>query len=47
MAVLRVLVDESLPRSVGPPLEALGIDVVDHVIIGDGVYVSMKEKGLL
>lgn len=25
----------------------LGISVVDHLIIGDGVYVSLKEKGLL
>lgn len=27
--------------------EILGISVVDHLIIGDGVYVSLKEKGLL
>ncbi|MGB4337747.1 MAG: DNA repair protein RadC [Bacillota bacterium] len=25
----------------------IGIDVVDHIIIGDNVYVSLKEKGLL
>lgn len=25
----------------------LGIDVLDHVIIGDGRYVSLKEKGLI
>jgi len=25
----------------------LGISVVDHLIIGDGVYISLKEKGLL
>ena len=22
----------------------MGIDVLDHVIIGDGIYVSMREK---
>lgn len=25
----------------------LGIDLLDHIIIGDGRYISMKEKGLL
>lgn len=25
----------------------LGIELVDHLIIGDGVYVSLKEKGIL
>lgn len=25
----------------------LGIDVLDHIIIGDGVYFSMKEKGII
>jgi DNA repair protein RadC len=24
----------------------LGIDLLDHVIVGDGRYVSLKEKGL-
>lgn len=27
--------------------EMMGISVVDHIIVGDGVYVSMKERGLL
>lgn len=27
--------------------ELVGIPVLDHIIIGDGVYVSMKESGLL
>jgi DNA repair protein RadC len=26
--------------------EILGIDVLDHVVIGEGRYVSMKERGL-
>lgn len=25
----------------------LGIDLLDHVVIGDGTYVSLKEKGIL
>jgi DNA repair protein RadC len=25
----------------------LGIEVLDHLIIGDGVFVSLKERGLL
>ncbi|HML26624.1 MAG TPA: JAB domain-containing protein, partial [Methanomethylovorans sp.] len=25
----------------------LGIDVLDHVIIGDGRYVSLKDEGLV
>ena len=25
----------------------LGINVFDHVVIGDGTYISMKEKGLM
>ncbi|RXT14719.1 DNA repair protein RadC [Ammoniphilus sp. CFH 90114] len=27
--------------------EIMGIDVLDHVIIGDGRYISLKEKGLI
>ncbi|MGL6145019.1 MAG: RadC family protein, partial [Macrococcoides caseolyticum] len=27
--------------------EIFGIDVLDHIIIGDGYYVSIKEKGIL
>ncbi|HHU93100.1 MAG TPA: DNA repair protein RadC [Halanaerobiaceae bacterium] len=27
--------------------EVMGIDVLDHVIIGDGIYVSMRERGLI
>ncbi|HHW91669.1 MAG TPA: DNA repair protein RadC [Firmicutes bacterium] len=25
----------------------LGIDILDHLIIGDGIYVSMREKGII
>jgi|Deesub1362A_J573_1020465.scaffolds.fasta_scaffold01550_9 DNA repair protein RadC len=27
--------------------EILGIEILDHIIIGDGIYVSLKEKNLL
>ncbi len=27
--------------------EILGIEVLDHVVVGDGVFVSLKEKGLI
>lgn len=27
--------------------ELLGIDVLDHIIIGDGLFVSLKEQGLM
>ncbi|MFI5359853.1 MAG: DNA repair protein RadC [Halanaerobiales bacterium] len=27
--------------------EILGIDVLDHVIIGDGIYYSMREEGMI
>ncbi len=38
-----IIVTERL-KSAG---EVIGINVLDHVIIGDGRYVSLKEKGLL
>lgn len=25
----------------------LGIDLIDHIIIGDGIYISLKEKGIV
>lgn len=25
----------------------VGIELIDHIIIGDGIYISMKEKGIL
>ena len=27
--------------------DIVGIKVLDHVIIGDGTYVSLKEKGIM
>lgn len=38
--------DVSLTKQLVQSGELLGIEVVDHLIIGDGCYVSMREKGL-
>jgi DNA repair protein RadC len=27
--------------------EIIGIDVLDHIVIGDGKFVSLKERGLM
>ncbi|WP_058485499.1 RadC family protein [Defluviitalea phaphyphila] len=27
--------------------ELLGINILDHIIIGDGIYISLKEKGII
>ncbi|MFW6035515.1 MAG: RadC family protein [Halothermotrichaceae bacterium] len=27
--------------------QIIGIDILDHIIIGDGIYISMKEKGII
>lgn len=27
--------------------EIVGIDVLDHIVIGDGKFVSLKEQGLM
>jgi DNA repair protein RadC len=39
--------DVALTRKLKAAGELLGIDLVDHVIIGDGRYESMKERGLV
>ncbi|HLV08984.1 MAG TPA: JAB domain-containing protein, partial [Halanaerobiales bacterium] len=36
--------DIKLTRRLAEAGEILGIDVLDHIIIGDGIYLSMKEK---
>lgn len=38
--------DILLTRRVEEAGQVIGIPVLDHIIIGDGVYVSMKERGL-
>jgi DNA repair protein RadC len=39
--------DVQLTRQLAEAGKLLGIEVVDHVIIGDGRFVSLREKGLL
>jgi len=39
--------DIALTRRLCEAGEIVGIDVLDHLIIGDGRYVSLKEKGLM
>ena len=38
--------DILLTRRVEEAGRMIGIPVLDHIIIGDGTYVSMKERGL-
>ncbi|MBU0495757.1 MAG: DNA repair protein RadC [Chloroflexi bacterium] len=38
--------DVAVTRDLVKAGEILGIDVLDHVVIGEGRYVSMKERGL-
>ena len=39
--------DTSLTRRLAEAGELVGIDVLDHIVIGDGRYISLKEQGLL
>lgn len=39
--------DISLTRQLIEAGKLLGIEVLDHIIIGDGVFVSLKERGLM
>jgi DNA repair protein RadC len=39
--------DIKLSRRLKEAGELIGIDVVDHIIIGDGRYISLKREGLL
>lgn len=39
--------DIQLTRRLVEGGKIIGIEVLDHLIIGDGVYVSMKEKGII
>ena len=38
--------DLNITRRLAEGGKILGIEVVDHIIIGDGTYVSLKDKGL-
>ncbi|ASS66331.1 MULTISPECIES: DNA repair protein RadC [unclassified Paenibacillus] len=39
--------DAALTRRLAEAGELVGIDVLDHIVIGDGVFISLKEQGLL
>ena len=38
--------DISITARIAEAGKLIGIELVDHIIIGDGKYISMKEKGL-
>lgn len=38
--------DEAITARIDEAGKLIGIELVDHIIIGDGKYLSMKEKGL-
>lgn len=39
--------DINITRRLKECSKLIGIDLIDHIIIGNGVYVSLKEKGIL
>ena len=39
--------DILLTRLVGESGEMIGIPLMDHIVIGDGTYLSLKEQGLI
>lgn len=39
--------DIEVTRRLNEAGKILGIDVLDHIIVGDGTYTSLKEKGFL
>jgi DNA repair protein RadC len=39
--------DVKLTKDAAQAAEILGIDLLDHVIIGDGRFVSLKEQGAM
>lgn len=39
--------DISITKRLAEGGKLLGIEIIDHIIIGQGVYVSLKEKGIL
>jgi DNA repair protein RadC len=38
--------DAAITARIDEAGKLIGIELVDHIVIGDGKYVSMKEKGL-
>jgi DNA repair protein RadC len=39
--------DVQLTKQLKSAADVLGIDLLDHIIIGDGVWMSLKERGLM
>jgi len=39
--------DINITRRLDECSKIIGIELLDHIIIGDGVYISLKEKGIL
>lgn len=39
--------DVSVTKRLMEAGEILGIDLLDHIVIGDGIFVSLKERGLI
>jgi len=39
--------DVSVTRRLVEAGEVLGIDVLDHIVLGDNRYISLKERGLM
>jgi len=38
--------DVSVTKEIRKAGQLLSIDVLDHIVLGNGLYVSMKERGL-
>lgn len=39
--------DAALTRQLSEACDIMGIKLLDHIVIGDGTYISMKEKGYM
>lgn len=39
--------DVSITKRLIQAGEIMGIDLLDHIVIGDGIFVSLKERGLI
>ncbi|GBE54045.1 hypothetical protein BMS3Bbin15_00195 [archaeon BMS3Bbin15] len=39
--------DIAITKKVKEAGELIGIDVLDHIIVGDSAYVSLKDRGII
>lgn len=39
--------DEEVTKRLVEAGEIIGIDLIDHIVLGDGEYCSLKEKGFI